>query len=433
MPTPVQNPNLAKTKLVLIGNGMAGAKLLEELVETNFDHYEITVFGNEPYGNYNRIMLSPLLAGDKNLDDIIINGREWYDEHQITLHAGADKEVVEIDRIHKKVITKDGTTAEYDRLVIATGSKPFILPIEGSNLEGVMSFRDVADVNAMIKAANQNKKAVVIGAGLLGLEAAMGLSIRGMDVTVVHSNSVPLNRQLDAEAGELLKAELEERGLSFEMDAKTESIVAGSGDKAGKVQAVKIADGRIIEADIVIMAIGIRPNFKLAQDAELHCEKGIVVSDTLQTFDPSIYALGECIQHRGDTFGLVAPLYDQAKVLANHLSEHGVAQYATLPTATKLKVTGISLYSVGDFVGDEHTESLVYRDKSKSIYKKVTLKDQKVIGAVLYGDTLDGPFFQELLDNEQDIQSIRPQLIFGRALCEPILAELKENPVGVSA
>lgn len=416
----------AKLKLILIGNGMAGAKLLEELVETCLDKYEITVFGNEPYGNYNRIMLSPLLAGDKSLDDIIINGREWYEEHNITLHAGVDKEVVKIDRVHKQVITKDGSTAKYDRLVIATGSKPFILPIEGNDLEGVMSFRDVADVNAMISAADQYKKAVVIGAGLLGLEAAMGLSIRGMDVTVVHNNSVPLNRQLDAEAGELLKAELEERGLSFAMDANTESIIGEN----GHVTAVKIADGRVIEADIVIMAIGIRPNFQLAQDAELHCERGIVVSDTLQTYDPTIYALGECIQHRGDTFGLVAPLYDQAKVLANHLSEHGVAQYATLPTATKLKVTGISLYSVGEFMGDEHTESLIYRDKSQSVYKKIVLKDQKIIGAVMYGDTLDGPFFQELMDNKIDIQHIRPQLMFGRALCEPLLADLEQNAKG---
>lgn len=416
-------PTEAKPKLILIGNGMAGAKLLEELVETCPEKYEITVFGNEPYGNYNRIMLSPLLAGDKSLDDIIINGREWYQAHNITLHAGVDKEVVEIDRIHKKVITKDGSSADYDRLVIATGSKPFILPIEGNDLDGVMSFRDVADVNAMIRASDKYKKAVVIGAGLLGLEAAMGLSVRGMDVTVVHSNTVPLNRQLDAEAGELLKAELEERGLSFEMDAKTESIVG----EDGHVKAVKIADGRIIETDVVIMAIGIRPNYKLAQDAELHCERGIVVSDTLQTYDPTIYALGECIQHRGDTFGLVAPLYDQAKVLANHLSEHGVAQYATLPTATKLKVTGISLYSVGEFMGDEHTESLIYRDKSQSIYKKIVLKNQKIIGAVMYGDTLDGPFFQELLDAGTDIQSIRPQLMFGRALCEPLLNDKNEG------
>lgn len=423
------NTQHLKPKLILIGNGMAGAKLLEELVETCPEKYEITVFGNEPYGNYNRIMLSPLLAGDKSLDDIIINGREWYEEHNITLHAGVDKEVVEIDRIHKKVITKDGSSADYDRLVIATGSKPFILPIEGNDFDGVMSFRDVADVNAMIEASDKYKKAVVIGAGLLGLEAAMGLSIRGMDVTVVHSNTVPLNRQLDAEAGELLKAELEERGLSFEMDAKTEAIVG----EGGHVKAVKIADGRLIEADVVIMAIGIRPNYKLAQDAELHCERGIVVSDTLQTYDPTIYALGECIQHRGDTFGLVAPLYDQAKVLANHLSEHGVAQYATLPTATKLKVTGISLYSVGEFMGDEHTESLIYRDKSQSIYKKIVLKDQKIIGAVMYGDTLDGPFFQELLDAGTDIQNIRPQLMFGRALCEPLLSEQNKENEGAAA
>jgi len=277
----------------------------------------------------------------------------------------------------------------------------------------------------MIQAAGEHKRAVVIGAGLLGLEAAMGLSIRGMQVTVVHSNTVPLNRQLDAEAGELLKTELEARGLAFEMDAKTQAIID---DGQGNVSAVHIADGRVIPADIVIMAIGIRPNVALAKAAELHCDKGIVVSDTLQTYDPSIYALGECIQHRGDTFGLVAPLYDQAKVLANHLSEHGVAQYATLPTATKLKVTGISLYSVGDFMGDDDSECLIYRDKHQSIYKKVVLKDNRIVGAVMYGDTLDGPYFQELMDAKQDIRAIRPQLMFGKALCEQLLATNKVAP-----
>jgi len=415
----------SKPKLVLIGNGMAGAKLLEELVETCPNKYDVTVFGNEPYGTYNRIMLSPLLAGDKTLDDIMINGRDWYEQHNLTLHAGPDKEIIEIDRIHKRVVCRDGSQAKYDRLVIATGSKPFILPIEGTDLNGVMSFRDVADVNAMIQAAGEHKRAVVIGAGLLGLEAAMGLSIRGMQVTVVHSNTVPLNRQLDAEAGELLKTELEARGLAFEMDAKTQAIID---DGQGNVSAVHIADGRVIPADIVIMAIGIRPNVALAKAAELHCDKGIVVSDTLQTYDPSIYALGECIQHRGDTFGLVAPLYDQAKVLANHLSEHGVAQYATLPTATKLKVTGISLYSVGDFMGDDDSECLIYRDKHQSIYKKVVLKDNRIVGAVMYGDTLDGPYFQELMDAKQDIRAIRPQLMFGKALCEQLLATNKVAP-----
>jgi nitrite reductase (NADH) large subunit len=399
-------------KLVIIGNGMAGAKLLEELNSAQH-HYDITVFGNEPYGNYNRIMLSPLLAGEKTLSDIMIFDRPWYKEHNITLHAGREKAIVKIDRIHKQVITQDGEMTPYDRLVIATGSNPFMLPVDGINLDGVMSFRDIRDVENMINVASQHKKAVVIGAGLLGLEAAMGLCGRGMDVTVVHNNDIPLNRQLDQEAGELLKQALETRGLHFKMNAKTQSIV---GNK--QVEKVCFMDGSELEADLVVMAIGIRPNIQLAQDCGLYCQKGIVVSDTLQTYDPSIYSLGECIEHRGDTFGLVAPLYDQAKVLANHLSEHGVAQFQTLPTATKLKVTGIHLFSVGNFLGTPNSECIYYRHTQQGIYKKIVIENNKIIGVVLYGDTQEGPFYHELLEAQTDIQAIRPYLMFGKALCQ---------------
>lgn len=404
-----------KPNLVLIGNGMAGAKLLEELMKSCPEQYNITVFGNEPYGNYNRIMLSPLLAGEKSLNEIMIFDRPWYQEHGITLHAGAEKAVTQIDRVHKVVITQDGTQAPYDKLIIATGSKPFILPIDGADLNGVMSFRDISDVENMISATKTKKKAVVIGAGLLGLEAAMGLSGRGMHVTVIHSNNIPLNRQLDQEAGELLTQELQERGLHFKMNAKTQAIL---GDKNGNVKAIAFEDGSELETDLVIMAIGIRPNMQLAHEAGLYCEKGIVVSDTLQTYDPSIYALGECIQHRGGTFGLVAPLYDQANVLANHLSEHGVAQFQSLPTATKLKVTGINLFSVGNFLGSKNSDFIYYRDKQKQIYKKLVIEDNRLIGAVMYGETAEGNFYNELLDSKTDLTEIRPYLMFGRALCE---------------
>ncbi len=411
-----------KPKLVLIGNGMAGAKLLEELMATCPDKYAITVFGNEPYGNYNRIMLSPLLSGEKTLTEIMTLDRPWYKEHGITLHVGIDKAITGLDRANRCVTTENGLQAEYDRLIIATGSKPFILPIEGKQLNGVMSFRDISDVEKMLSAAKQYKKAVVIGAGLLGLEAAMGLCGRGMDVTVVHSNVVPLNRQLDIEAGELLQQELQARGLNFKMNAQTQHI---EGDDNGHVSRIHFKDGSSLQTDIVIMAIGIRPNMQLAQDAGLHCEKGIVVSDTLQTYDPTIYALGECIQHRGGTFGLVAPLYDQARVLTNHLSEHGVAQYQTLPSATKLKVTGINLFSVGNINGDDQCEFLYYRDKQQGIYKKLILKSNCLVGAVLYGETQEGAFYNELLDNKTDLTHIRPYLMFGRALCEEKSTEEK--------
>ena len=399
-------------KLVMIGNGMAGAKLLDELTRTQH-RYDITVFGNEPYGNYNRIMLSPLLAGEKTLNEIMIHDRSWYEDNGITLHAGHDEAIVKIDRIKKCVITKNGEVTPYDRLVIATGSNPFMLPIVGADLEGVMSFRDIHDVENMIRLASQHKKAVVIGAGLLGLEAAMGLCNRGMDVTVVHNSDIPLNRQLDQEAGKLLKQALETKGLHFKMQASTQSIKGN-----GRVEKVCFADGSELEADLVIMAIGIRPNIQLAQDCGLYCQNGIVVSDTLQTYDPSIYALGECIEHRGETFGLVAPLYDQASVLANHLSEHGVAQFHTLPTATKLKVTGINLFSVGNFLGTPESEYLYYRHSQQGIYKKIVIKNNKIIGVVLYGDTQEGPFYHELLDAQTNIQSIRPYLMFGKALCQ---------------
>lgn len=399
-------------KLVMIGNGMAGAKLLDELTRTQH-RYDITVFGNEPYGNYNRIMLSPLLAGEKTLNEIMIHDRSWYEDNGITLHAGHDEAIVKIDRIKKCVITKNGEVTPYDRLVIATGSNPFMLPIDGADLEGVMSFRDIHDVENMIRLASQHKKAVVIGAGLLGLEAAMGLCNRGMDVTVVHNSDIPLNRQLDQEAGKLLKQALETKGLHFKMQASTQSIKGN-----GRVEKVCFADGSELEADLVIMAIGIRPNIQLAQDCGLYCQNGIVVSDTLQTYDPSIYALGECIEHRGETFGLVAPLYDQATVLANHLSEHGVAQFQTLPTATKLKVTGINLFSVGNFLGTPESEYLYYRHSQQGIYKKIVIENNKIIGVVLYGDTQEGPFYHELLDAQTDIQSIRPYLMFGKALCQ---------------
>jgi len=409
-----------KANLVLIGNGMAGAKLLEELILSCPDQYHITVFGNEPYGNYNRIMLSPLLAGEKTLDEIMVLDRPWYEQNNITLHAGPEKHIHTIDRAKKRVITEDGSITPYDKLIIATGSKPFMLPIEGADLKGVMSFRDISDVESMIQATKTKQKAVVIGAGLLGLEAAMGLNNRGMDVTVVHNSNIPLNRQLDQEAGELLSKELQAKGLTFKMSANTQALI---GDETGHVKAIQFDDGTTLDTQLVVMAIGIRPNMELAQSSGLYCERGIVVSDTLQTYDPSIYALGECIQHRGDTFGLVAPLYEQAKVLANHLSEHGVAQFQTLPSATKLKVTGINLFSVGDFLGHDDCEFIYYRDKQKCVYKKIVIHNNRVIGVVLYGETAEGAFYNELLDNQTDIQNIRPFLMFGRALCEEQLAQ----------
>lgn len=401
-----------KQRLVVIGNGMAGMRTVEELLSAAPEKYDITVFGAEPYGNYNRIMLSSVLCGEKTIEDIVINDRQWYIDNGIRLHAGKNKAVVRIDRTARKVYAQDGTCAEYDRLLIATGSKAVIPPIPGNDLEGVISFRDIFDVNRMLSYCRTHKKAVVLGGGLLGLEAANGLVLRGMDVTVIHNHEVLLNRQMDRQAGEMLQKELELRGLKFKMAAKTQRLISDGNDH---ITAVRFDDGSELQCDLFIMAIGVRPNIVLAKEAGVYCERGIVVNDTLQSYDPSIYAVGECIQHRGDTFGLVAPLFEQAKVCANHLSDHGAAEYVTLPTATKLKVTGIHLFSVGDFMGDESCENIHFSDPALGIYKKLVIKANKLIGAVLYGDTADGNWYQELLEKEEPVSRMRDMLIFGKA------------------
>lgn len=406
-----------KEKLVVIGNGMAGMKAVEELISASPDKFDITVFGAEPYGNYNRIMLSPVLCGEKKVEDIITHDLEWYKDNNITLHAGPKKQIIKIDRANSQVLTEDGTSTSYDRLLIATGSKPFILPIPGADLEGVIAFRDIYDVNMMLQYSQSKKNAVVLGGGLLGLEAANGLAKRGMNVTVVHSNEVLLNRQLDATAGHLLQQELEKRSVNFHMPAKTESLI---GNDDGHVTSVRFADGQELPCDLFVMAIGVRPNMQLAQEAGIYCEQGVVVSDTLQTFDPKIYAVGECIQHRGDTFGLVAPLFEQAKVCANHLSGHGVANYQTLPSATKLKVTGINLFSIGNFLGDEESESIIFSDPMINVYKKIEVRNNQIIGVVLYGDTKDGVWYQSLLEQRTDISPFRDSLIFGQAFYQSI-------------
>ncbi len=398
---------MAKEKLILVGNGMAGVRTLEELLKLAPEHYEITVFGAEPHPNYNRIMLSPVLAGEKTIDDIVLNSREWYAENGIELVTGDP--VVEIDRVNCKVVTESGKTADYDRLLITTGSNPFIIPVPGHDKQGVIGFRDIADVDAMLDAAKKYKTAVVIGGGLLGLEAANGLMKQGMDVTVVHLLDSLMERQLDKPASALLKASLEQRGMKFLMEAQTAELL---GDE--RVTGVRFADGSEVPADLVVMAVGIRPNMALAQKAGLHCERGIVVDDTMQTYDPKIYALGECVQHRGNCYGLVAPLFEQAKVAANHLAQMGIARYEGSVTSTKLKVTGIDLFSAGEFNEGEGDETLVLQDPSQGVYKKLVIRDNQVKGAVLYGDTLDGTWYFTLLREGTDISAFRSTILFGQ-------------------
>ncbi|BAN25189.1 FAD-dependent pyridine nucleotide-disulfide oxidoreductase [Caballeronia insecticola] len=405
------NEAKARQRLVVIGNGMAGMRTVEELLKIAPELYDITVFGAEPYGNYNRILLSPVLAGEKSVDDIILNTRDWYDANGITLHAG--DAVTAIDRAKRIVRSQKGVEVRYDRLLIATGSKPFIIPVPGCDLPGVIAFRDIQDVEIMLDAARDHRHAVIIGGGLLGLEAANGLQRQGMSVTVVHASESLMDRQLDASASALLKRSLEAIGLRFAMAAQTSAII---GDD--RVRAVRFADGTQIDADLVVMTAGVRPNIALAQASGLHCERAIVVDDTLQTFDPRVYAVGECVQHRSATFGLVAPIWDQARVAGAHLAGAGHRRYVQRATATKLKVTGVDLYSAGDFIGDDDSEDLVLRDPRRGVYKRLVLQAGRVIGAVLYGDVKDGGWYFDLIQNRTDVAHLRNRLLFGRALCE---------------
>lgn len=398
---------MSKEKLVLIGNGMAGVRTLEELLKLTDDQYDISVIGAEPHPNYNRIMLSPVLAGEKTIDDIILNERDWYKENDIELTTGDP--VVEINRAARKVVTQSGDELEYDRLLLATGSNPFIIPVPGHDKSGVIGFRDIADVDAMLAASKEYKKAVVIGGGLLGLEAANGLMKNGMDVTVVHLMDKLMERQLDAPAAALLKASLEEKGMTFLMEASTTEILGN-----GRVTGVRFANGDEMEADLVVMAVGIRPNIQLAQDAGIHCERGVVVNDTMQTFDPRVYAVGECVQHRNECYGLVAPLFEQAKVAANHLANLGIAKYEGSVTSTKLKVTGIDLFSAGEFNEQDGDETLVMTDTTEGVYKKLVVRDNRIKGAVMYGDTLDGPWYFNLMREGTDISAFRKTILFGQ-------------------
>ncbi len=397
-----------KEKLVLVGNGMAGVRTLEELLKLSPDDYEISVFGEEPYGNYNRIMLSPVLAGDKTIDEIMLNDDQWYEDNNIKLHKG--KKIVEIDRVNRKVIADDGTVEAYDRLLLATGSRPFMIPVPGNDLDGVISFRDIHDVDLMLESSKKDKHAVVIGGGLLGLEAANGLMLQGMSVTVVHLMDTLMERQLDEPAANMLKKSLEEKGLHFLMGAQTEAIIGKD-----KVEKVRFKDGSEIYADLVVMAVGIRPNFELAKKIGIHCERGIVVNDTMQTFDPRVYAVGECVQHRGQTYGLVAPLFEMAKVCANHFAKMGIGRYEGSVTSTKLKVTGIDLFSAGDFTGDENCEELVFQDAARGVYRKLVVQDNKIKGTVMYGDTIDGTWYFDLMRDETDITDFRENILFGQA------------------
>lgn len=394
-------------KLVIIGNGMAPGRMLENLFETAPGLYDVTIFNAEPRVNYDRIMLSPVLSGEKDYEDIIIHSDEWYAANNVTLHKGA--KVSEIDRDRKTVTSENGITVSYDKLVIATGSSPFIIPVPGHQLPGVLAYRDLDDVTKMLDIAARGGRAIVIGAGLLGLEAAYGLKRQGMDVTVIHLMPTIMERQLDPASAYLLEKALTDRGIDIITKANTKRILGED-----KVEGIELEDGRIIAGEMVVMAVGIRPSAGLAKDAGLAVNRGIVVDDGMMTSDASIYALGECAEHRGMCYGLVAPLYESAKVLADRLIG-GQAEYHGSVTNTKLKVTGINLFSAGDFAEGDDREEIVLRDATAGVYKRLILKENRIIGAVLYGETSDGSWFFDLLKKGTNVSEMRETLIFGKA------------------
>ncbi len=397
---------MLKKKLVMIGNGMAGVRAIEEILQANPDMFDITIFGAEKYPNYNRIMLSPVLAGDTTVEDIILNDEQWYADNGITLHMG--KRIKEIQRGYKKVIAEDGTEAEYDNLIIATGSDPFIIPVPGHDKDGVMAFRDIDDCDKMFAAAKKYKKAAVIGGGLLGLEAAKGLLNLGMEATVIHDQATLMNMQLDSVAGEMLRADLEEQGMHFKVSTLTTEVM---GDK--RVSGLKFKDGSSLDCDLLIMAVGIRPNMALAKDSGIYCNRGIVVNDYMQTVtDPAIYSVGECAEHRGIAYGLVAPLFEQAKVLAYQITGQGLKAYQGSVVSTKLKVSGVDVFSAGDFMGGPGADVLELMDRVGGVYKKLVLEDDKIKGVVMFGDTADGPTFFQWMQDGKDVSEQRSSLLF---------------------
>jgi len=395
-------------KLVIIGNGMAPGRMLEHLFERAPGRYEVTIFNAEPRVNYDRIMLSPVLSGEKDFEEIVIHGDGWYIKNGITLYKG--HKVTRIDRGAKTVTSDRGVVQPYDKLVIATGSTPMILPVPGNDLAGVLTYRDLDDVNAMLIAAQSRAKAVVIGGGLLGLEAAAGLNARDMDVTVVHLMPTLMERQLDPAAGYMLQRELESRGIKIVTKAQTSAILGSR-----RVEGVQLADGRVIPATLVVMAAGIRPSAGLAKDVGLAAGRGILVDAGMHTSDPDIFAIGECAEVGGHVYGLVAPLYEMARVAAAHLCGDATAAFVHNDTPTKLKVTGIDLFSLGDFADGEDRQEIVLRDAAAGVYKRLILKHNRIIGTVLYGETADGAWFNDLKKREVDITDMRETLIFGQA------------------
>ena len=401
-----------RERLVVVGNGMAGCRAVEEVLKRDPGRYEIAIFGAEPRVNYNRIMLSPVLAGEKAFADIVINDEAWYRDNGITLHAG--RAVTGLDLEGRRVLAEGGLEVGYDKLILATGSDPVRLPLPGADLAGVVTFRDLDDVEAMVAAsATPGARAVVVGGGLLGLEAAYGLARRGMAATVVHLMDVLMERQLDESAGFLLRQALADRGVETVLGAQSEEIVGQN----GKVAGLKLKDGTILPCDLLVMAVGIRPNALLGKAAGLAVNRGLVVDDAMRTSDPAVFAVGECAEHRGQCYGLVAPIWEMCRALAEALTD-GAGAYEGSVLSTRLKVSGIDVFSAGRFAGGDGCEDIVFRDAARGVYKRVVIEDGRVAGAVLFGDAADGGWYFDLMKSGRDVAGIRETLIFGQAITE---------------
>jgi nitrite reductase (NADH) large subunit len=401
-----------RERLVVVGNGMAGMRTVEELLRRAPERFDITVIGAEPQPNYSRILLSSVLAGEKAFDDVVINPRGWYERNRIGLIAGC--RATSIDAVTRRIAVDDGRILGYDKLLLATGSKPLAPAIPGIGLPNVRAFRDIADVEAMIAAARSGRRAVVIGGGLLGLEAAWGLQRRGMAVTVVHLMPTLMERQLDAAAGALLQRDLEARGIGIFTNSQTEDIVGTE-----RAEAVVLADGRCIATDFVVLAAGIRPNIDFVRSARLDANRGILVGDDMATSDPNIYAVGECVEHNGQVFGLVAPIWEQTKVCAARLAGDHSATYVPPPAFTSLKITGIDVFSAGALAAaDDSDEEITLHDAKGGLYKKLILRGERIVGVTLYGEVADGPWYVQLMHDKVDVSSLRDRIVFGRAVAE---------------
>jgi nitrite reductase (NADH) large subunit len=400
--------------LVIIGNGMAAARLCEELAQRALGRYAIAVIGEEPQLAYNRILLSSVLAGDVPVNETLLKPASWWRDRGVTLSYGAAATAVDLNL--RTVTLADGKALSFAKLVFATGSRAIRLPIGGAELPGVRTFRDLADVASIADTASRGTRVVVIGGGLLGIEAAYGLAKAGAKVTLVHLMDRLMERQLDARAASMLKRAVEAKGVEVLLETATNRFV---GD--GRVEAVEFKDGRVIATEMAVVAVGIKPNAQVAAASGLAVNRGIIVNDHLSTNESGVFAIGECAEHRGVCYGLVEPANEQAHVLAARLSGRDV-HYAGSVNATNLKVSGVHVFSAGDFLGAEGTESIVFCDPGLGTYKKLVVASGRMVGAVLYGDTADALWYLELIRTGTEIESMRQDLIFGRALAERLAA-----------